>query len=71
MTLTIRTHNTKTHHITMEAEGTGLIVQACPFIGDPSDHLVGYPQNKAVYHHTERKNANATFRRYVKKYSEV
>lgn len=67
MTITIKNHDTKTHHITIEAEGTGLIVQACPFIGG---HMVGYPTSKAVYHYTERKNAERTFRRYIKKYTD-
>lgn len=65
MSITIKTHDTSTHHITIEADGALLNVQACPFL---CDHMVGYPQSKATYHHTDEKNAQRTFKRYIKKY---
>ena len=65
MTLTIKKHHTKTHYITIEAEGALLTVQACRLL---DDNMCGYPESKATYHHTERKNAERTFKRYIKKY---
>lgn len=65
MTLTIKKHHTKTHYITIKADGALLTVEACPLLGD---HMVGYPQSKTTYHHTEQKNAERTFKRYIKKY---
>lgn len=64
-TILIRKERTKTHSISIEQENTLLIVSACPII---SDCLVGYPQDKRVYYYTDMKNAQATFRRYLKKY---
>jgi hypothetical protein len=68
MTTVIKHHHTPTHYITLEAEGARLIVQACPLLGD---NRCGYPESECTYHYTDRKNANATFRRYIKKYTEV
>ena len=65
MMATIKNATTKTHHICIDSVGNLLIVQACPIHGDG---LCGYPDNKCVYHQSERKKAFATFRRYCKKY---
>lgn len=65
MTVTIKKHRTKTHSITMEAKGALITVSASPLLGD---NMVGYPQSKATYHHSDRKNAERTFKRYIKKY---
>jgi hypothetical protein len=65
MTTTIKQHKTKTHHISLYAEGNLLIVEACPLY---DDHTCGYPVNKMTYHHSEQKKAVATFKRYIKKY---
>lgn len=67
MTTIIKQHETKTHCITLEAEGNLLIVEACPFCGD---HICGYPTSRMTYHYTEEKKAVATFKRYIKKYTE-
>ena len=64
-TLTVKQAKTKTHQITIQQENTLLIVSASPII---DENLVGYPHDKRVYFYTDTKNANATFKRYIKKY---
>lgn len=64
-TILIRAEKTKTHRISIEQENTLLIVSACPII---NECLVGYPQDKITYNYKDMKNAQATFRRYLKKY---
>ena len=67
MTTTIKQHKTKTHYISLYAEGNLLIVEACPLCGE---NTCGYPVNKMSYHYSEQKKAVATFKRYIKKYTE-
>ena len=68
MTTTTHQHTTEKYYISIEQENTLLTVSVCPFI---SDRLYGYPIIKATYHHTELDKAIRTFKRYIKKYSEV
>lgn len=65
-TLTTRSTHTKTHYIYIEQKNTILEVGACPLY---EGGLCGYPQLKTIYHYTDTKKAQATFRRYVKKFS--
>lgn len=65
-TFTTRSTRTKTHFIYIEQKNAVLEVGACPLL---KGGFCGYPQSKMTYHYTETKNAQATFRRYVKKYS--
>lgn len=70
MTTTILSHTTKEHYITLSLEartyGNVYIVEACPRI---NEYLCGYPERQMLYGENERKKAEATFKRYRKKYS--
>lgn len=35
---------------------------------EQNNNMYGYPEREIVYSRTEKKNAEATYRRYVKKY---
>ena len=67
MTTTLKQHKTKSHYISLSAEGNLLIVDACPLY---DNNVCGYPTSKMVYHYSEHKKALATFKRYIKKYTE-
>ncbi len=67
MTLQIKSFKTDKWYISMDYEKEGVIVvQACPIYGD----LIGYPHAKMTYPLNDRKNANATYRRYIKRYAD-
>lgn len=67
LTTTLKQHKTKSHYISMYSEGNLLIVDACPLY---SNNTCGYPESKMTYHYSEQKKALATFKRYIKKYTE-
>ena len=70
MTTVVKSHTTKTHYITLELEarsrGYVYIVEACPRI---DDCRCGYPERQMLYAMSERKKAEATFKRYCKRYT--
>lgn len=69
MTTVIASHKTKGYYITLSLEtrtyGSVFVVEACPRI---NDCMCGYPERQMLYGEDEQKKANATFKRYCKKY---
>ena len=68
MSLTTKQHTNKNYHISLTYDNTIIIVECCPVIGD---NMCGYPIIKATYHYTELDKATRTYKRYIKKYTEV
>ena len=70
MTVIIKSHKSNEYYITLSIEartyGNIYIVEAVPRI---NDDLYGFPESQMIYSDDERKKADATFRRYCKKYS--
>ena len=70
MTILEKKHTNKSFHITMEIdkknENLFYVVEVCPLI---NENLCGYPIKKMIYSLSEKKKANNTFNRYVKKYT--
>lgn len=69
MTVTLEQHKGTNYYVTLEFD-TGYYngfyrVQACPCY---NNSLCGHPERSTVYHLTEKKNAYATFKRYIKRY---
>ena len=66
MTLVIRQQTENGYHVVMEWEKTNIYrVAVCQMIDENS---CGYPINEMIYSINDKKKAEATFRRYVKKY---
>ena len=69
MSVILKQHKTDNYYIYVESTiryGVEVLeVAACPIYGD----YCGYPVNNMTYY-DDRKNAMATYRRYVKKYVE-
>lgn len=69
MTTVVKKHASDNYHIVMEIKltetGGYYVVQACPRV---SNDLFGFPVRRMVYALNEKKNAEATFRRYKKAY---
>ena len=68
MTFVTKQHKNDNYYISMSYEGNLIIVQVCPLI--KSDYCTcGYPIKKMTYGVHERKNALATYNRYIKNYN--
>jgi hypothetical protein len=66
MTLAIKQHTENGYYVLMEWDKTNVYhVEVCPCL---NDNMCGYPINEMYYTMEEKKKAEATFRRYVKKY---
>lgn len=66
MTLAIRQHTENGIYVVMEARGNLLVIEACQC---QENNRCGYPvATSQVYSINEKNKADATFRRYVKKY---
>ena len=66
MSLVIRQQTENGYHVVMEWEKTNIYrVAACQMI---DENFCGYPINEMIYSINDKKKAEATFRRYVKKY---
>ena len=66
MTLVIRQQTENGYHVVMEWDKTNIYrVAVCQMI---DENLCGYPLNEMIYSINDKKKAEATFRRYVKKY---
>lgn len=66
MSTVIKSHTENGIYIVMEARGNLVVVEACQC---QEDNRCGYPVAiSQVYSIKDKKNAEATFRRYVKKY---
>lgn len=66
MTLAIRQHTENGFYVVMEWVKTNVYrVAVCPCY---DNNMCGYPLQKMTYSIKDKKNAEATFRRYVKKY---
>lgn len=69
MTVTIKSLKTDGYYIGLSIEartyGNVYIVEACPRV---NDDLYGFPERQMIYSNDERKKAEATFKRYCKKY---
>ena len=68
MAIAVREHHNPNYYIVLEINMTSEIpyyeVNACPIYGD----LVGYPEHSMTYPLFDKRNANATFNRYKRKY---
>ena len=66
MTLAIKQHTENGYYVIMEWDKTNVYrVAVCPCY---DENRGGYPINEMYYTMEEKKKAEATFRRYVKKY---
>ena len=75
MTLVIKQHTENDFYVTLELDKGGLytankqkfiyVVEVCPI---HKNNMCGYPIRKMTYAYNDKKKAEATFRRYVKKY---
>lgn len=65
MTFVEKQHANKNYYISLEYENNCIIVQVCP---RHDENLCGYPIRKMTYSINEKEKANATFKRYIKKY---
>ena len=69
MTTIVRNCKTDNYYITLEIERRNendiYVVQACPCI---NDYECGYPEREMTYSIEDKKNAYATYRRYMKRY---
>ena len=69
MTVTIKSNTNDNYHVSLEMEnryGNDVyIVQVCPCI---DDSICGYPEKEMIYSIADKKNAYATYNRYMKKY---
>ena len=66
MTLAIKQHKENGYYVLMEWDKTNVYrVAVCPCY---DGNMCGYPINERIYGLNEKKNAEATFRRYVRKY---
>lgn len=69
MTMTIKQHKENGYYVALDIEKEGFyVVQACPCHSNGNFDYCGYPERKIIYAYNEKKKAEATFRRYVKKY---
>ena len=69
MTMTIKQHKENGYYVTLDIEKEGFyVVQVCPCHNNGNFNYCGYPERKTAYAYNEKKKAEATFRRYVKKY---
>lgn len=68
MTFQIASHKTESWYIVMEYDKSGIIVvEVCPRL---KDHYVGYPVRRMTYSSADEKLARATYRRYIRKYTD-
>ena len=68
MTTVIKSHKNQRYYICIELSKDNLYtVSACPLY---DTHYCGYPIREMIYPLNERKQALATYNRYVKKYTE-
>lgn len=66
MTVVIKQYRDDKYYINLELSKEGVYtIEVCQRF---DSGLCGYPIQKAVYPISEKKNAEATFRRYVKRY---
>lgn len=66
MTITIKSHEENGIYVTMEQREHLLVVEVCQC---QEDNKCGYPiTTSMVYSVDDKKNAETTYRRYVKKY---
>lgn len=66
MTIAIKQHTENGYHVIFEWDKTNIYrVAVCQMIDENS---CGYPINEVTYSINDKKKAEATFRRYVKKY---
>lgn len=69
MTICVKSHSENGYHVDMCVEdrhGSSVyIVQACPMI---DECRCGHPEAEMMYHVSDREKANATYRRYIRKY---
>ena len=69
MTTTIKQHKENGYCVNLDIEKEGFyVVQVCPYHNNGNFDYCGYPEREMIYAYDERKKAEATFRRYVKKY---
>lgn len=69
MTTTIKHHKENGYCATLDIEKEGFyVVQVCPIYNNGNFDYCGYPERKTIYAYNEKKKAEATFKRYVKKY---
>lgn len=69
MSMVVRQHTENNYYVTLEVKNVWgndiYIVEVCPCY---DNNMCGYPLQKMTYSIKDKKNAEATFRRYVKKY---
>lgn len=71
VTVVIESCENEKYHVDMEVTTRGnnqvYVVQVCPRF---NENMCGYPLNQRTYSVNDKKNAYATYKRYVKKYIE-
>ena len=68
MSLVIKKHKNENYYISMSYEDNLIVVQVCPIVNDDFC-TCGYPIKKMTYTPNDKRNANATFNRYIKNYT--
>lgn len=66
MTTVIKSHKNGDYYVSLEITKYNIyVVQVCPQF---DDYNCGYPIREMTYPMSEKKNACATYRRYIQKY---
>lgn len=69
MTTVISSHTSNLYYVSIDIErryeSEIYVVQVCPCI---NEYMCGHPEREMIYPITEKKEAYATYRRYIRRY---